>query len=123
MFHMVSKLGYKLFHLRQRIVKERHLDDDKADFEYVKDWVRVQIMLYLLREEFNLDEYTNSGIIKDHFIVHDRERLGIIKKYFQKFWLETALIMTPFSDWNSWGPINQVALYYGVNTGYYLAFS
>ena len=122
-YHFVTKLGLKLYNPKKRLSKEKHQSENILDFEQLRDWIRIEIILHLLQEEFSLDEFMLSGIIKEHFTMHNFDARRMLIKYWKKYWRNLMLLSTPFSDQNSYAPINLCALYYGVQVAYYIAFT
>ena len=122
-FHFCTKLGLKLYHQNKKMNKEKHPNDKADEYEQLRDWIRIEIIQFLLREEFDQDDYVLTGIVKDHFTMHNFSTRKMLLKYLKKYWKNLAFICTPFRDANSLAPVNLCALYFGVQPAYYLVFN
>ena len=112
-----------MYHPQKKLSKQKHPEDPALSFEQVRDWVKIEIILHLLEDQFDIDDFVLSGIIKDHFTLHNFHDRFLMLKYFKMYWKNLILIASPFKDQNSYAPLNLVALYYGVQPAYYLAFT
>lgn len=105
-------------------MKEINTDVSKSErYEYMKDWMRMKGLMYVLTEEFDMLEYFASGIILDAFTLHSSQKKEVIIDYFKRYWYDTLLYSTIFENRNSIILVNQVARYYGTNVGFYLTFN
>ena len=120
--YLTQFLDFQVFHNRKGYLKE-YIWTKNASYEPIKDWMTQQIIIYLLKREFDLLKFLEEGVIQDHFPLHLYNRKEIIKTFWKKNW-KKVFIYPLQSKQNSLAirPISQIAFYYGQKTGFYFAF-
>lgn len=81
------------------------------------------MIIFLLEKEFDLQNYTEIGLIKEHFPVHhfmNRANISSLwKKYFWKTLLEP---LSPVQVEDALLPLKQIAFYHGIQNGFYFGY-
>lgn len=81
------------------------------------------ILIYLINDEFDIDEYEREQLVIDHFPMHEYNERSVIWKFWQKNWWSVLTHpLRPSTDLKALIPQNQIALYHGVKTGFYFGF-
>jgi len=81
------------------------------------------MIMYLITDEFNIDEYLKEGLIEDYFFLHEYNERDVLWKLWKKNW--GKVIMHPLKtkvDLDALRPLNQIANYHNVRQGFYFAF-
>ena len=114
MNHVAKILGFKVFDVKKKYYKEIDLEDT-SDNEPFRDIQIQQMIIYLLEQEFDLQQYTEIGLVKEHFPCHhfeDRKNISDLwKKYFTKTLFEP---LSPVEVQDALVPLKQIAFYHGI---------
>lgn len=122
MNHVAKILGFKVFDVKKKYYKEIDLEDT-SDNEPFRDIQIQQMIIYLLEQEFDLQQYTEIGLVKEHFPCHhfeDRKNISDLwKKYFRKTLFEP---LSPVEVQDALLPLKQIAFYHGIQNGFYFGY-
>ena len=88
----------------------------RAHYERFRDLMKQEIILNILRSEFDLDKFHRVGIIIDHFPLHHYTERDTIIRYWKK-WAFNALVnpVNPFQESPKvYIPVVQIGYYHGI---------
>lgn len=113
---VAEQMGMMVYHK----VGEFHtrFDPREADkYEPLRDVQKQMVITYMLNREFSVANFTNQGVIIDHFPMHHFTLRGRIEKDFRKyFWtiILSSFIFQKGKHENSLRSITNVAFYLGI---------
>jgi hypothetical protein len=120
--HVVEKLDYKVYDNKKAFLT-KYSEWKPHNFELIHDWMSQQAILWLLNQEFSLNDYTNENIVLDHFPMHEfHERQEIMESWKRNWWIALVMPLGGGEDLRGLRPITQIALYHGIKTGLYFGF-
>lgn len=119
---VAKRLGFKVFDARRKYYKEIDLSDT-SDNEPFRDIQVQQMIVYLLEQEFDLQQYTEIGLVKQHFPCHHFEARQNISDLWKRYFTKTLLEpLSPVAVEDALLPLKQIAFYHGVQNGFYFAY-
>ena len=122
-YYLVSLRGFKIYHNYRGYLKGITTNSRIDAYENIKDWMKHQLIYFLLKEEFDVEDYYQSGIIIDYFALHDGPQKRLMESYWLKYWKQLFYYpINPKGSMESLKPLNQLADYYGAPAGYYQGF-
>lgn len=95
----------------------------RKNYEPFRDIQKQQTMIYLLTNEFNLFRYHQQGMVISHFPIHHFKARNRIETYWTRyrFWLMLNILTPGYKpQYNT--PITKIALYCGIQHGFYFGF-
>lgn len=120
--HLGIQSQVKTFNMKGEFHTPLMNSDDAKECEPLRNYQKVNIMMKLIRTEFNIDVYQEKGILVKYFPIHNY----IERKNFEKISKESLTLL--FSDiFKSTGKLTlkiftNLTFYHGIQQGFYFAF-
>jgi hypothetical protein len=122
LIHQANKKGLPTMNLKRKCLlpfRSRFAHE----FENLRDHQIQTIIHSLFEEEFDVNVYAETGIITDHFPLHNFQKRNLIWKYWLEFWWQTLRAFLGLNlNRESIRPLNSLSFYYGAKVGWYFAF-
>ena len=81
------------------------------------------MIMYLLEKEFDLQDYVEIGLVKEHFPCHHFDKRKQISSLWKKyFWMTLLEPLSPVQVEDAILPLKQIAFYHGVQHGFYFGY-